>query len=71
MEWNGRWNRTENSVWKMPEWKERFQEWNGRKSRDSKSILEVKASHANAYARAIAFFSYIWYKYNILSLQRC
>ena len=31
----------------------------------------VEASHANAYARAIAFFSYIWFKYDILSLQCC
>ena len=31
----------------------------------------VEASHANAYARAIAFFSYIWVKYDILSLQCC
>ena len=31
----------------------------------------VEASHANAYARAFAFFSYIWFKYNILSLLSC
>ena len=31
----------------------------------------VEASHANAYARAIAFFSYIWFKYDILSFQHC
>ena len=31
----------------------------------------VEASHANAHARAIAFFSYIWFKYNILSLYCC
>ena len=31
----------------------------------------VEAGHANAHARAIAFFSYIWFKYDILSLQCC
>ena len=31
----------------------------------------VEASHANAYAQAIACFSYIWFKYDILSLQCC
>ena len=30
----------------------------------------VEASHANAHARAIAFFSYIWFKY-ILSSYCC
>ena len=30
----------------------------------------LEASHANAQARAIAFFSYIWFKY-ILSLHCC
>ena len=34
-------------------------------------IIYVEASHANAYARAIAFFSYIWFKYNVLSLRCC
>ena len=33
--------------------------------------MEVEASHANAYARAIAFFSYIWFKYDILLQQSC
>ena len=33
--------------------------------------VPVEASHANAYARAIAFFSYIWFKYDILTLQCC
>ena len=33
--------------------------------------FEVEASHANAHARAIAFFSYIWFKYDILSLHCC
>ena len=36
MEWNGKWNGTEISVWNMEdatmEWNERFQEWNGRQS---------------------------------------
>ena len=31
----------------------------------------VEASHANAHAHAIAFFSYIWFKYDILSLHCC
>ena len=31
----------------------------------------VEASHANAHAQAIAFFSYIWFKYDILSLRCC
>ena len=31
----------------------------------------LEASHANAQARAIAFFSYIWFKYDILSLHCC
>ena len=31
----------------------------------------VEVSHANAHARAIAFFSYIWFKYDILSLHGC
>ena len=31
----------------------------------------VKASYANAHTHAIAFFSYIWFKYDILSLQCC
>ena len=31
----------------------------------------VEASHAYAHARAIAFFSYIWFKYDILSLNCC
>ena len=31
----------------------------------------VEASHANAHARAIAIFSYIWFKYEILSLHCC
>ena len=31
----------------------------------------VEASHANTYARAIAFFSYILFKYDILSPQCC
>ena len=34
-------------------------------------IKQLEASHANAYARAIAFFSYTWFKYDILSLQCC
>ena len=33
--------------------------------------ISVEASHANAHARAIAFFSYIWFKYDILSLHCC
>ena len=36
MEWNGKWNGTEISVWNMEdarmEWNGRFQEWNGRQS---------------------------------------
>ena len=36
MVWNGKWNGTEISVWKMEEakveWNGRFQEWNGRQS---------------------------------------
>ena len=36
MEWNGKWNGTEISVWSMEdatmEWNGRFQEWNGRQS---------------------------------------
>ena len=35
------------------------------------TIPRVEVSHANAYARAIAFFSYIWFKYDILSLHCC
>ena len=35
------------------------------------AFVTVEASHANADARAIAFFSYIWFKYDILSLQCC
>ena len=31
----------------------------------------VEASHATAHAQAIAFFSYIWFKYDILSLHCC
>ena len=31
----------------------------------------VEVSHANALARAIAFLSYIWFKYDILSLHCC
>ena len=31
----------------------------------------AEASHANAQARAIAFFSYIWFKYDILSSLCC
>ena len=31
--------------------------------------MTVEASHANALARAIAFFSNIWFKYDILSLH--
>ena len=31
----------------------------------------VEASHANAHARAIAFFPYIWFKYDILSYHCC
>ena len=33
--------------------------------------VPVEASHANAHARAIAFFSYIWFKYDILSWHCC
>ena len=33
--------------------------------------MELEASHANAHVRAIAFFSYIWFKYDILSLHSC
>ena len=36
MEWNGKWNGTDISVWNMEdarmEWNGRFQEWNGRQS---------------------------------------
>ena len=35
------------------------------------AFVTVEASHANAHARAIAFFSYIWFKYDIWSLQCC
>ena len=35
------------------------------------AIATVKASHAKAYTRAIAFFSYIWFKFDILSLHWC
>ena len=31
----------------------------------------VEASHANAHGRAIAFFSYIWFKCDIFSLRCC
>ena len=34
-------------------------------------MVEVEASHAKAHARAIAFSSYIWFKYDILSLHWC
>ena len=34
-------------------------------------MFEVEASHANAHARAITYFSYIWFKYDILSLHFC
>ena len=34
-------------------------------------LFRVEASHANAHARAIAFFSYIWFKYDILSWHCC
>ena len=34
-------------------------------------VYRVEASHANVHARAIAFFSYIWFKYHILSLHCC
>ena len=34
-------------------------------------LVRVEASHANAHARAIAFFSYIWFKYDILSPHCC
>ena len=37
----------------------------------SGNAFVVEASHANAHARAIAFFSYIWFKYDILSLHCC
>ena len=36
-----------------------------------KKSFVVEASHANAHAHAIAFFSYIWFKYDILSLCCC
>ena len=32
---------------------------------------KVEARHANAHAQAIAFFSYKWFKYDILSLHCC
>ena len=35
------------------------------------SFILVEASHAKAHARATAFFSYIWLKYDILSLHCC
>ena len=35
------------------------------------AFVTVEASHANAHTRAIAFFSYIWFKYDILSLHCC
>ena len=34
-------------------------------------MVPVEASHANAHAQAIAFFSYIWFTYHILSLHCC
>ena len=34
-------------------------------------MVWVEASHANTHAWAIAFFSYFWFKYNILSLHCC
>ena len=33
------------------------------------TVWIVEASHVYAHARAIAFFSYIWFKYDILSLH--
>ena len=33
--------------------------------------IAVEASHANAHTRAIAFFSYIWFKYDILAQNCC
>ena len=33
--------------------------------------MTVETSCAYAHARAIAFFSYIWFKYDILSLHCC
>ena len=39
--------------------------------RERRSFQLVEVSHANAYAQTIAFFSYIWFKYDILSLQCC
>ena len=35
------------------------------------SVLLVEASHAKVTQGAIAFFSYIWFKYDILSLHCC
>ena len=35
------------------------------------AFATVEASHANAHARAIAFSSYLWFKYDILTLHCC
>ena len=35
------------------------------------AFVTLEASHANAHARAIAFFSYIRFKYDILILHGC
>ena len=36
-----------------------------------RNFTRVEASHANAHARTIAFYSYVWFKYDILSLHCC
>ena len=51
------------------------EKWNGMERNGNFGMeyerCQEEASHANAHARAIACFSYIWFKYDILSLHFC